>query len=177
MTAKILEFFTESAKVFTNPDDLFYLKTDGDDKNGIISLIFYSLMLAFVLGIATGDILITGILLVASLILPLLHKFIHSLFAYIFARLLGGSGTFMNTFNLMSYSSVLNVLLIIGIALATLGFAVIIPLIFLVCLWKMVIEVIAISEEHNLGYSKAFLSTLGIPLIILIVIVFIGGLI
>ena len=70
----------------------------------------------------------------------------------------------------MSYSSVLNVLLIIGIALATLGFAVIIPLMFLVFLWKMVIEIVAVSEEHNLGYAKSFLSTTGIPLIILIII-------
>ena len=61
----------------------------------------------------------------------------------------------------MSYSSVLNVLLIIGIALATLGFAVIIPLMFLVFLWKMVIEIVAVSEEHNLGYAKSFLTEEG----------------
>lgn len=177
MKTKIMEFFTESAKVFTNPDDLFYIKTEGSDKNGIISLLFYSLMLGLVIGIATGDIVLTGILLVVFLIIPLLCKLIHSIFTFIFARILGGSGSFFNTFNLMSYSSVLNVLLIIGIALATLGFAVIIPLMFLVFLWKMVIEIVAVSEEHNLGYAKSFLSTLGIPLIIFIILVFIGGLI
>ena len=177
MKTNIIEFFTESAQVFTNPDDLFYLKTEGKDTNGIISLIFYSLMLGLVIGIATGDIVVTGILLLVSFIVPLVCKVIHSLFAYIFARLLGGSGSFVNTFNLMSYSSVLNVLLIIGIALATLGFAVIIPILFLVFLWKIVIEIVAVSEEHNLGYAKSFLSTMGIPLIILIIIVLIGGLV
>lgn len=177
MKTNIMEFFTESAKVFTNPDDLFYLKTEGNDINGIISLIFYSLMLGLVIGIATGDIVITGILLLVFFIVPLVAKLIHSLFAFIFARLLGGSGSFVNTFNLMSFSSVLNVLLIIGIALATLGFAVIIPIVFLVFLWKMVIEIVAVSEEHNLGYAKSFLSTTGIPLIILIIIMLIGGLI
>ena len=176
-TIKIMEFFTESGQVFTNPDDLFFIKTDEKGYNGIISLIFYSLMLALVMGISTGDIAITGILLAAFLILPLIHKFIHSLFAYIFARLLGGSGTVMNTFNLMSYSSVLNVLLIIGIALATIGIMIIIPLVLLVFLWKMVIEIIAVSEEHNLGYAKSFLSTTGIPWIILIIIILILGLI
>lgn len=177
MKTKIMEFFTESAKVITNPDDLFYLKTEGEDKNGIISLIFYSLVLALVLGISTGDIVFTGILLVVFLILSLFFMFIRSLFAFIFARLLGGSGSFINTFNLMSYSSVLNVLMIVGIALLCLGFGVIFPIMFLVFLWKMVIEVIAISEEHNLGYAKSFLSTVGIPLIIFIIIVFIGGLV
>lgn len=177
MKTNIMEFFTESAQVFTNPDDLFYLKTEGKDTNGIISLIFYSLMLGLVIGIATGDIVVTGILLLVFLIVPLVCKVIHSLFAFIFARLLGGSGSFVNTFNLMSYSSVLNVLLIIGIALATLGFAVIIPILFLVFLWKIVIEIVAVSEEHNLGYAKSFLSTTGIPLIILIIIVLIGGLV
>ena len=113
MKTRIMEFFTESAQVFTNPDDLFYLKTQSSDKNGIISLIFYSLMLGLVTGIATGDIVITGILLVAFLILPLISKFIQSIFVFIFARLLGGSGSFINTFNLLSYSSVLNVLLIL----------------------------------------------------------------
>ncbi len=177
MKTKIMEFFTESANVFTNPDDLFYLKTEGGDKNGIISLVFYSLMLALVLGIATGDIVVTGILLIVFLIFSVMYKFIHSLFAFIFARLLGGTGSFINTFNLMSYSSVLNVLTIVGIAMLCLGFGVIVPIMILVFLWKIVIEVIAVSEEHNLGYSKSFLSTVGIPLIISIIVVFIGGLI
>ena len=99
MKTKIMEFFTESAKVFTNPDDLFYIKTEGSDKNGIISLLFYSLMLGLVIGIATGDIVLTGILLVVFLIIPLLCKLIHSIFTFIFARILGGSGSFFNTFN------------------------------------------------------------------------------
>lgn len=170
MKTKISEFFTESAQVFTNPDDLFYLKTEAKDKNGIISLVFYSLMLAIVLGIASGNIVTLGILVLAFLIFPLISKVIESIFVFIFARLLGGSGSFMNTFNLLSYSSVLNVLIIIGIALATLGKLVIIPIIILVLLWKMVIEIIAVSEEHNIGYAKSFLSTAGIPLIISVIL-------
>jgi hypothetical protein len=168
--SRILEFFTESGQVFTNPDDLFYMKTEGQDYNGVISLIFYSLMLALVLGITSGDIVVTGILLVLFLIFPLLAQFIHSIFVFIFAKILGGSGNFMNTFNLLSYSSVLNLLLIIGIALLSLGKIVIIPLVILVSLWKIVIEIIAVSEEHNMGYAKSFLSTVGIPLIISVII-------
>lgn len=171
MKTRIMEFFTESGQVFTNPDDLFYLKTESNGKNGIISLIFYNLLLGLVLGIATGNVVITLILMVAFLIISLLYKFIQSIFVFIFAKILGGSGSFMNTFNLISYSSVLNILLIIGIALATLGKMFIIPLIILVLLWKMVIEIIAVSEEHNLGYAKSFLSTVGIFLIIIVLIV------
>lgn len=171
MMRRIMEFFTESGQVLTNPDDLFYLKTEEKDKNGILSLIFYNLMLGLVIGLFTGDLLVTGILLVGFVISQLIFKFIESLFVFIFARLLGGSGSLMNTFNLISYSSVLNILLIVGIALATLGKVVIIPLIFLVFLWKMVIEIIAVSEEHSLGYAKSFLSTVGIPLIIFVILV------
>ena len=170
MMTRIMEFFTESGQVFTNPDDLFYAKTEGNDKNGIISLIFYNLMLGLIIGIYTKDLVFTGILLVAFFILPLLAKFIESIFVFIFAKILGGSGSFMNTFNLLSYSSVLNILLIIGIALLTLEKAVIIPIILLVYLWKMVLEIIAVSEEHNLGYAKSFLSTVGIPLIVIVII-------
>ena len=171
MMRRIMEFFTESGQVFTNPDDLFYLKTEEKDNNGIVSLIFYNLMLGLVIGLFTGDLLVTGILLVVFVISQLIFKFVESLFVFIFARLLGGSGSLMNTFNLISYSSVLNILLIVGIALATLGKVVIIPLIFLVFLWKMVIEIIAVSEEHSLGYAKSFLSTVGIPLIIFVILV------
>lgn len=177
MKERIFEFFTESGKVFLNPDDLFYFKTEDPDKNGIISLIFYSLMLALVVGIAMGDLVITAVLLVASLILPIVYMFIHTIFVFIFARLLGGSGSFMNTFNLMSYSGVLNVLLIVAIALTKINPLILIPVIILVYLWKMVLEIIAVSEEHNLGYAKAFLSTRGISLIILIIVLIILGLI
>ncbi|HII08559.1 MAG TPA: hypothetical protein HA277_03650 [Methanosphaera sp.] len=177
MKIEIMEFFTESAKVITNPDDLFYIKTEGDDKHGILALIFYSLMLALVLGIATGDIVMAGMLLLVFLFLSVFYKFVQALFAFIFARILGGSGSFINTFNLMSYSSVLNIFIIVGIALLTLGFGVIFPIMILVVLWKMVIEIIAVSEEHSLGYAKSFLSTAGIPLIIFIIVVFIGGLV
>lgn len=170
MMTRIMNFFTESGQVFTNPDDLFYSKTEGNDKNGIISLIFYNLLLGLIIGIFTKDLVITGILLVAFLIFPLLAKFIESVFVFIFAKIFGGSGSFMNTFNLLSYSSVLNVLLIIGIALLTLGKPVIMPIIILVYLWKMVLEIIAVSEEHNIGYAKSFLSTTGIPLIFVVIL-------
>lgn len=177
MIERISQFFTESGQIFLNPDDLFFYKTDEKDKNGIISLEFYSLMLALVLGIAIGDVVVTAILLVASLIIPLVSMFIHSIFVFVFARLLGGTGSFMNTFNLLSYSSVLNVLLIIAIALAAINPFIILPVIILVSLWKMVLEIIAVSEEHNLGYGKSFLSTNGIPLLISIIVLIIMGLI
>lgn len=177
MKERILQFFTESGQVFLNPDDLFFFKTDNQDKNGIISLIFYSFMLALVMGISTGDIVVTAILIVASLILPLVAMFIHTIFVYIFAKLLGGSGSFMNTFNLMSYSSVLNVLLIIAIVLAPINPFIIVPILILVGLWKMVLEIIAVSEEHNLGYGKSFLSTNGILILISIIAFIVMGLI
>ncbi|RAP53433.1 MAG: hypothetical protein BZ138_00875 [Methanosphaera sp. rholeuAM270] len=172
-----MEFFTESGKIFLNPDDLFFFKTDNHDYNGIISLIFYSLVLGLVLGIASGDLAVTGILLVASLIIPIVVMFVHSIFVFIFAKLLGGSGSFMNTFNLLSYSAVLNVILIIAIALMTFNPFIIVPVIILVGLWKMVLEIIAVSEEHSIGYGKAFLSTRGISIILIILALIVMGLI
>lgn len=177
MKERILQFFTESGQVFLNPDDLFFFKTEERDKNGIISLIFYSFMLALVMGISTGDLTVTAILLVISLILPILCMFIHAIFVYIFARLLGGTGSFMNTFNLMSYNAVLNVLLIIAIVLAAVNPFIIVPVLILVGLWKMVLEIIAVSEEHNIGYGKSFLSTKGIAILISIIVLIVLGLI
>lgn len=177
MKERISQFFTESGLVFLNPDDLFYFKTEEPDKNGIISLVFYSIMLALVMGIATGNLVIIGALVAASLILPLVYMFIHTIFVFIFARLLGGSGSFMNTFNLMSYSGVLNILLIIAIALSIFNPFVFVPILMLVSIWKIVLEMIAVSEEHNIGYGKAFLSTIGIFLLLSVIVLIIGGLI
>lgn len=172
-----MEFFTESGHVLLNPDDLFYFKTEEKDKNGILSLVFYSLMLALVLGIASGSIIVTGILVVAFIFIPLIAMFIHSIFVYIFARILGGSGSYVNTFNLLGYSGVLNVLLIVAVALTSINGFILIPVFVLVRLWKMVLEIIAVSEEHNIGYAKAFLSTKGFALIIFILVILILGLI
>ena len=171
MMSRISNFFTESGQVILDPDDFLYYKTQSKGYNGILSLIFYNLILALIIGIATKDLVMTAFLLVIALIVPLVYKFIKTIFVYAFARILGGKGSFMNTFNLTSYSSVLNILIILGVALTYFIGAVIVPILLLVVLWKMVIELIAVSEEHNIGYGKSFLANYGIFLIILIILV------
>lgn len=177
MRERISQFFTESGQVFLNPDDLFYYKTEEKDNNGIISLLFYNIMLALVMGIATGSIELTAILVLFAIIVPTICMLIHSIFVFIFAKLLGGNGSFINTFNLLSYNAVLNVVLMAAITLTLINGFVIVPALLLVYLWKIVLEIIAVSEEHNIGYAKAFLSTKGISLILFILVILILGLI
>lgn len=171
MMSRISNFFTESGQVILDPDDFLYYKSQSKGYNGILTLIFYHVILALIIGIATKDLVTTILLVVIAIIFPLVYRFIKSIFIYAFARILGGTGSFMNTFNLTSYSSVLNILIILGFALTVFDKIVIVPILFLVFLWKMIIEVIAVSEEHNLGYGKSFLANYGIFLLITIIIV------
>lgn len=170
MKSRIFNFFTDGGQIFLNPDDFLYLKSQKTDYNGIISLIFYNFILGLVIGISTGDPFMIAVFTVAVVIFTFICQLIKSFLAYIFARLLGGSGKIISTFNLMSYSSILNILLCLGFALIFLDKIVLIPMILLVVLWKMVLEMIAVSEEHNIGYGKAFISTNGIYLIILVIL-------
>lgn len=168
--SRISNFFTDSGQVLLNPDDFLFLKSQEKDYNGIISLLFYTGILALLIGITTLDPIMTVVLVLVSIIGSLIINLVRSVIAFIFAKLLGGNGGLISTFNLISYSSVLNILLYIGFVLTFFDKLAIIPIILLVFLWKMVIEITAVSEEHNIGYAKAFLSTYGIYLIILVII-------
>lgn len=171
MMSRISNFFTESGQVILNPDDFLYYKCQSKGYNGILTLIFYHVILALIIGITTKDLVTTLLLVAIAIIFPLVYRFIKSIFVYAFAKLLGGTGSFMNTFNLTSYSSVLNILIILGFALTFFDKLVIIPILLLVYLWKMVIEIIAVSEEHNIGYGKSFLANYGIFYLIVIILV------
>lgn len=170
MMSRISNFFTDSGQVLLNPDDFLFLKSQEKDYNGIISLLFYTGILALLIGITTLDPIMTVVLVLVFIIGSLIINLVRSVIAFIFAKLLGGNGGLISTFNLISYSSVLNILLYIGFVLTFFDKLAIIPIILLVFLWKMVIEITAVSEEHNIGYAKAFLSTYGIYLIILVII-------
>ncbi len=171
MMSRITNFFTDCGEVITSPEDLFYVKRQYGDHNGIWSLIFFSVFLALIIGLAIGDLTLTGILVFVLLVCSLIFKFIQAILIYLFARLLGGHGEFIDTFNLISYSSVLDIFLILGIACLTLGKLVIIPLLLLLVLWKMVIVITAVNSEYDIGYGKSFLSAYGIILLIFTIIV------
>ncbi|MGI6565123.1 YIP1 family protein [Methanosphaera sp.] len=171
MMSRLISFFTESGKVLISPDELFYLKSQSRDYNGILSAIFYSAFLGLIIGLLTGEPLVIVFLIIGAIIVTLLFKVIQAIFIYIFSRILGGKGSYRSTLNLISYSSVFDVFLILGLALTSINNMVIMPLILLVIPWRMVINITAVNTEFEIGFGKSFLATYGILLLILTVIV------
>lgn len=171
MKSKIINFFTDSADVLLSPDDLFYLKSQSKNYDGILTLIVFTVILALTLGILTKSALVAGILIILLLFSRLIFKLIQALLINLVTRLFGAQGDFIRTFNLISYSSVLDVFVIIGLASTVLGLGImLLPLLILTVVWKMFIVVSAICREYELGIGKAFLSAYGIWLLVIAII-------
>ena len=86
--SRLISFFTESGKVLISPDELFYLKSQSRDYNGILSAIFYSAFLGLIIGLLTGEPLVIVFLIIGAIIVTLLFKVIQAIFIYIFSRIL-----------------------------------------------------------------------------------------
>lgn len=171
MKTKLINFFVDSAKVFTNPDELFYVKSQSRSYGGIATSIFYAVFLALIIGIFTQDITVTAILMICGVVGVLLYNIIHTIITTIFAWILGGRGSILSLFNLISYTSAIDILLILSLALIPYHIMVIIPAIILISLWKMIIVCTAVNTEYEIGFGKSFLSAYGILIIILTVLV------
>lgn len=173
MKTKIINFFTNSAKVFIIPDKLFNEKIENPDYGGILSLVVYMAILGLVIGILTKSAFITVFIVIASIIGSLISKLIHCFLTYIFAMLFKVDGEFGQLYNLMCYEDTLNILIIIGTGITVLtGKWIIIPLVFLVGIWKMIVTISAVNSVFKFGYGKSFLSAYG--LLILVVIILMG---
>lgn len=171
MKTKIINFFTNSAKIFINPDELFNEKNKNLDYEGVISLIFYMAILGLVIGILTKNAMITVFLIIFSIIGSLIFNFIHCALTYIFAMLFKVDGEFASLYNLMCYEYVLDALIIIGIGITLLtGKWVIIPLVLLVSIWKIIVTISAVNSVFKFGYGKSFISAYALLFLILTVI-------
>lgn len=102
MKTRIIDFFTDCAKVITAPDELFYLKSQYKNYEGVLTSIFFTAFLGLILGIYLKDIIVTIGIIVCAIILVLLNNIIHSIITSIIARILGGTGNLLNLFNLIS---------------------------------------------------------------------------
>lgn len=170
MKTKIGNFFMDSAKVITSPDELFYVKNQEKNYDGIKTSIFFTVFLCLILGIFTKDIIITLALIVTGVFAVLITNFIHAVISSLLTFLLRGNGSIMKLFNLISYGSVLDILIIIALSLFVFMPIIIIPTIILVSLWKMIIVTLAVNSEYEIGYGKSFLAAYGIILIFLIIV-------
>lgn len=170
MITRIIDFFADSGKVIISPDELFYLKSQERGYGGVWSLIFYTFFLSLIIGVLTGDAVFMGIIIAVSIISVLVFNLVHTIFIYIFSRLMKAEGSFLSTFNLISYAGVIDVFTILAVAVSTLKPAVLLPILLLVVLWKMIIVITAVNNEYGLGVGKSFLSAYGIILIILAII-------
>lgn len=171
MKTKIMEFFTNSAKVFLNPDELFSEKKATHNYDGVFSLIFYMAILGLIFGILTKSVIITVILIITLIIGALISKLIHSLITYVIAMIYKADAEFSQLYNLMCYDGALYALIIPGIGIALLtGNLIVIPLIILVDLWKLIVNVIAVNSVFEFGYSKSFIASYALVILILIII-------
>lgn len=172
MKTRIFDFFTDCAKVITAPDELFYLKSQYKNYEGVLTSIFFTAFLGLILGIYLKDIIVTIGIIVCAIILVLLNNIIHSIITSIIARILGGTGNLLNLFNLISYTSVLDIFFIFVLSIFSFKPLIFIPIYILVSLWKLVINTLAVHSEYELGYGRSFLAAYGI--IILIITILMG---
>jgi hypothetical protein len=84
--------------------------------------------------------------------------------------LFGGEGNLFACYNLICYPSCLYIFLIVGLALTVLNKMFLFPVILLVILWQFVIVITAVATEYGMDFGKAFLSTYGLWLIILAIL-------
>lgn len=171
MMTKIMEFFSDSGKLIISPEELFYLRGQKRGYNGILSLIFYLAFLSLIIGILLQNIGIGIAIGIISIVFSLIFKFVHAITIHIFSKLLfKGDGKFLACFNLICYPGTLYVFLIIGLAATVLNKMFIFPVLLLVILWQIIIVITAVATEYGMDFGKAFISTYGIWLIILAIL-------
>jgi hypothetical protein len=171
MISKIIEFFSDSGKLIISPEELFYLRGQKKGYYGILSVVFYLAFLSLMIGILLQDLTFGLIAAVGSIVFTLVFKFIHAVTIHIFAKVLfGGEGNLFACYNLICYPSCLYIFLIVGLALTVLNKMFLFPVILLVILWQFVIVITAVDTEYGMDFGKAFLSTYGLWLIILAIL-------
>lgn len=171
MISKIIDFFSDSGKLIISPEELFYLRGQKKGYNGIFSVVFYYAFLSLIIGILLQDLTLSVILAVSSIIFTLVFKFIHALTIHVFAKVLfGGDGKLLACYNLICYPSALTIFLIVGLALTVLNKMFLFPIILLVLLWQVVIVITAVATEYGMDFGKAFISTYGLWLIIIAIL-------
>jgi len=171
MKTRILNFFEDSGKLILSPEELFYLKGQKAGAGGIASLIFYSAFTSLIIGILMQSLTFAVILMVITIVVGLVVRFVHAIFIHIFSSLIfNGQGNLMACFNLICYPSVLDIFLIIGLVGTVLNKMFIFPLLMLVVIWRFVIVITAVATEYGIDFGKAFFSTYGIWLIIVTIL-------
>lgn len=169
MKSKIMELFTTTGRVITSPDELFYLKNQDEDKMGIAISIVFQILLGIIIGLITQCISFGIIVAIAFIIMTLIGNITNTIFIMIFTRLFGAKGGFMQTFNMISYTSAIDLVTIVTLALSTFKPLILVALLF-VPLWKLVIQITAVNTIYNIGYVRSFLCCNGFLAIIAIII-------
>lgn len=171
MKTKLIDFFSDSGMLIISPEELFYLRGQKSGYNGIFSVIFYLAFLSLIIGILLQDITLAVSIFLITVVISLVFRFIHAITIHIFSKILfGGTGKLLACYNLICYSSSLYIFLIIGLAATVLNKMFIFPVLLLVILWQMFIVVTAVATEYGMDFGKAFISTYGIWLFIIIIL-------
>ncbi|NYB52348.1 MAG: YIP1 family protein [Methanobacteriaceae archaeon] len=179
MKENILRIFEGMAEVLVVPEK-FFQKTLEDKKpmNGLYFLIFFAALLGFMAGGLSSNFLVAIIFAVLLIVLAVIKTLIWAIISYLVAIFIfKGEGDFKNTFGLFGFISVSYLLGIFGLATLMLTGSVFSSFLLglLMIIWMVVIAAVAVDAEHKIGIGKSFLSVMGIPALIIIVISLILG--
>jgi hypothetical protein len=177
---KYLKFFDELAESMISPETVMRKKIDEKDTN---SGIFVAILFLAILGLLIGAIfagltritVLPIVFMILFVVFGLIELFIWVGITHLIAKFIfRGKGNFSNLFGLFGFTLVTSILLIFGLSALLLAgtFFSAILLYTISWVWSIIIAVIAVDSEHKIGMGRSFLSTMGIPVLIIIALIF-----
>jgi len=119
-----------------------------------------------------GNFILGVVLAILFIIIGLVKLVIWSGITHVIAKFVfHGEGQFVKLFGLFGYMSVAFILGIVALALLILGsiFAALLLLVLMI-VWMCILAIVAVDAEHKIGVGRAFLSLIGIPALIIILL-------
>lgn len=179
MNEKILNIFDGMAQVLLSPEKFFQEILDKKNAiNGLYFLTFFAAFLGFMAGSIFSNFYLAIVMALLFIILAFVKILIWGLICYILAKFLfKGEGSFLDTFGLLGFTSVTYLLGIFGLATMMVANTVFSSLLlwFLMVVWIVILGTVAVDKVHRIGIGKSFLSAIGIPALVIIVIGLIVG--
>ncbi len=144
---------------------------------GIYFYIFFVAFLGFMSGALVGNFILGIVVAILFIIIGLVKLLVWSGISHIIAKFVfHGKGQFVQVFELFGYMSVAFILGIVALALLVLGsiFAALLLLVLMI-VWMCILAIVALDTVHEIGVGRAFLSIIGIPALIIIILFVILG--
>lgn len=171
---EVIDFFANITQVLIAPEKSFHnILEEKKAIRGLYFFIFFAAFLGFMFGALLGDIVISLISAVVFVILGLVKIVIWTFVSHIIAKLIfKGEGEFIPLIGLFCFTSVTYILGILGLATLIIAqtFFTSFLLSLLMLMWAIIIGTVAVDAEHKIGIGRSFLSVMGIPALLVIIL-------